>query len=336
MCGEGEEDDKLVRYLLGDLESTEAAAVERRLSRDPNYARRFEELQECLAANSADGGSEAEESPPENLANRTTCAVLSGVFEGTDRSVGRSNCRLIEVGVIVIAAAVVGMLVAPALLSSREDSRRIACSTNLLELYQALQQYSEQRTGRMPSIGPQENAGMFSVSLAEAGVVPRDRLGRLLVCPASQLAEQIAANQASVLVPTRAQMHVAPPLLLDRLRRFMGGSIAYRLGYFDEAKDEYVWARPVDSRHTPVLSDAPSRDPKGAVYSTNHGKCGQNVLYADGHVTFVTHCWSTRKCDHVFLNDRGEVAAGLSPSDTVLAPSGATPGLIHTVRIRYR
>jgi prepilin-type processing-associated H-X9-DG protein len=58
--------------------------------------------------------------------------------------------------------------------------------------------------------------------------------------------------------------------------------------------------------------------------SINHGLAGQNVLFADGHIRFL----STRKIgadDDIYTNRDGRVGAGLDVSDIVLGYSSARP-----------
>jgi len=334
MCGDGFEDDKLVRYHFGDLDAAETAEVEQRLARDPDYAARLESLRECLAAEAAETAGSNDGPAPTDLAQRTAEAILAP--RAAASCVGRKRIGLLDLTALSIAAAAIAAMIFPALLSARDASRQVACADQMRELSQGLRLYLVNHGSRYPEIGPLDNAGMFSVALADADIMSRDRLQQLLVCPSSELAAQVAAQRASVVVPTRAQIQTTWPIVLERMRRFMGGSYAYRLGYLDPVTGEYVWPESRFNCRMPVLADAPTRGRGGAGVSSNHGACGQNVLFEDGHVEFLSECWAPGLENHFFLNDDGQIAAGRHAADIVLAPSEATPAVPRVVRVRYR
>ena len=100
---------------------------------------------------------------------------------------------------------------------------------------------------------------------------------------------------------------------------------AYPLGYRDEAGTYHgpgdipqsSWSQ------TPIMAD---RAPAEGILnnSVNHGGAGQNVLFADGHVKFLTER-NLGTGDDFFLNREGKIAAGLDPTDNVLGHSAARP-----------
>ncbi len=53
----------------------------------------------------------------------------------------------------------------------------------------------------------------------------------------------------------------------------------------------------------------------------NHDRCGQNVLFEDGHVQFLKNCRCTPKghADDIFANSLGEIAPGTSADDSVIS-----------------
>ena len=59
--------------------------------------------------------------------------------------------------------------------------------------------------------------------------------------------------------------------------------------------------------------------------SDNHGGRGQNVLFEDGHVQFLTTSRPSGASDDIFVNDDDQVAAGVHQDDSVIASSGVTP-----------
>lgn len=325
-----DQDDTLVGYYFGALEPEDAAEIEQRLRDDPEFARRFERLRECFAASEESGEpAPAADSPPNDLADRTCHRILARAGDATD-CVGKKRFSLLEVGVVGVAALLLGSMFLPALEASRERSRRITCQNNLAEIYRALDGYSGDHKDRFPEIGLGQNAGLFAVALADGSYLNRDDLQQRLVCPSSQLADQVSQRRVSIVVPTRTGLELAPILVRARLQRVMAGSFAYRIGYF--RGDDYVYPRNRTDCRAALLADAPVRDWQGKLVGNHHGECGQNVLFEDGHVAFQS-CWSPVTEDHLFLNANQEVAAGRGPNDIVLAPSEATPGAIRFVRL---
>ena len=335
MC---DEDEVLLRYHFGDLDPSEREAVERRLRDEPEFATRLAQLEECLAAQ--DGGPEEDpvkSAAADSLADKTIDTILAtpdGARGCVGSYVGRKRFSLGEVVAVGVAAGLVGMLVLPAVQASRAASHRAQCAKNLGDLGQSLMLYAEDHGGALPRIDPGMNAGMFTVSLADGRYREQPDLEQnLLLCPSSELATQVAMDRAKVRVPTTVELRTASPLLLEKLRRWMAGSYAYRLGYFKDGR--YFYPKWSGSSREAVLADAPTRDENGGVVSRNHGACGQNVLYQDGSVAFLATCWSLCEEDHLYLNDAGEVAAGRGPRDVVLAPSEATPGVVRVLRLGF-
>lgn len=332
MCDD--QDDTLVEYYFGDLSPEDAARLEQRLKDDPELAGRFVRLRECLEqAGEPTKEAPPADQPPSDLADRTCHKILARRAGEAAQCVGRKRFSLLEVGAVSIAALLLGSLTMPAIHAARDRSRRIICEKNLLEIYQGLQRYSGEHGSRFPEIGLGQNAGLFTVALAEGEYLDRKQLRTTLVCPSSPLAEAIADRRVAVIVPSLADLLVAPPLVRDRLEHLMAGSFAYRIGYF--SGNTYRNHKNRSNCRAALMADSPTRCEKsGTTASSHHGTCGQNVLFEDGHVAFQS-CWSPGCGDHLFLNDAEEVAAGCGPGDIVLAPSAVTPGVIRLVPFRF-
>ena len=71
------------------------------------------------------------------------------------------------------------------------------------------------------------------------------------------------------------------------------------------------------------MSDRPPRD-QGLGNSPNHGGAGQNVLFQDGSVRFITNR-SLNFDDDIFRNKAGKIEAGTDANDAVLGPSAVIP-----------
>jgi hypothetical protein len=326
MCDD--EDDELCRYFFGELSDAEKAAFEGRLKNEPDLAERFQRFSDCVAAHGgAEGCPEAkgEEPPiPRHLADRTAHAILAGHFERASECVGRKRFNLAEVIAVGVAATFLGGLILPAIEASRESSRRDQCAFNLANLGKGLWGYSEDH-GHLPQIGLTQNAGLFTVLLAEGGYLDRDLLQKSIVCPSSDLSKLIADGELKVFIPTSERLKAASADQLLELQRLMAGSYAYRIGYF-QGRDFVPFGGGVSSGcRSAILADSPSLTSVAEIVSRHHGKCGQNVLFEDGHVAFVTGCWAPDDVDHLYLNDDSQLAAGSNAGDIVLAPSDITP-----------
>jgi len=331
MC---DEDEQLVRYYFGELTCAERAAFELRLASEPDLAERLQKFTECVTSNGDAGcfGKIADEEPPipRRLADRTTHAILAGHFERASECVGRKRFNLPELIAVGVAATFLGGLILPAIEASRESSRRDQCAFNMAGIGQALQLYSADH-GHFPQIGLTQNAGLFAVVLADEGYLNREALQKSLVCPSSTLSKLIADGDLKVVIPTRDRLEAASADQLLELQRLMAGSYAYRIGYF-RGRDFIPFGGSGGCRSA-LLADAPSLTSVAEIVSRHHGKCGQNVLFEDGHVAFVSGCWAPDDVDHLYLNDDSQLAAGSNSSDIVLAPSEVTPLGVQLVEI---
>jgi hypothetical protein len=78
------------------------------------------------------------------------------------------------------------------------------------------------------------------------------------------------------------------------------------------------------------MADAPdlelsAKSTPGQLSSFNHGRSGQNVLFEDGHVKFLTKCTNEGCPDHIYLNDDQQPTAGVHRDDAVTGSSSAHP-----------
>lgn len=319
--------DQLIGYLLEALEPGEMAEVAAQLNRDPQLKRDLEILARGLEPLA---GEKAPFEPPAGLARRTGEFVVSQTRVMTAPA-PRSNRwtwadAAVAAGLFIAAAA----LFFPAVNQSRFAGRVLACQNNLRELGVALTNYSDLHDGYFPNIpadGRLSAAGIYAPRLMEGKYLSNHNL---LVCPASPLAEEVQDFH----VPTCKDLQVAPDAVVVRLHRQMGGSYGYNIGYV--AGGQYHGTRNLHRTNFAVMADAPSSStPFG---SPNHGGHGQNVLFEDGHVQYLTSCKARGCKDDIFLNDQGQLAAGVHLHDAVIGPSHARPlvipVLIRAIRVR--
>lgn len=169
---------------------------------------------------------------------------------------------------------------------------------------------------------------MYAVELAERGYVAPEELSVWLICPGSAAAADIRAGRLVVRIPTRAQLAAMPAVQLAEARRNMSPSYAYALPY--RMGDEYFYLRDDQRRFAPVLSDAWNGEPAQPISSNHRGFF--HTLCSDGSVQTLKSCRvPVFANDDVYRNQKGEVAAGCSPSDAVLGRSEATPAGIQFI-----
>jgi type II secretory pathway pseudopilin PulG len=228
-----------------------------------------------------------------------------------------------DIGAAICVLVALGALVMPSLQVSREEAQDLRCQDNLHRIGAALMEYSLRFNEGLPQIGPGENAGVFVIELADRGVISREELVGLLVCPSSELAERVNRGCVKMRIPTREEYLAATGAEREHMRRFMAGDYAYSLGYRDQ-HDKIRQVHFSGSRFVPLLADAPSSAIAG-YQSANHGGCGQYVLFQDLSVQYCKQCKCRKKRDHWYLNENGQPAAGCHEGDMVLGPSAATP-----------
>jgi hypothetical protein len=329
--------EEIFAYLMDDLCPQRRAAVEQRLAEDPAWRRELERLRDCLAE-CGDAGKCLEE-PPQDLVERTCHLVehvwhspsgeavlrhsdhAAAAFAATAAAAPVSGWSLADVtiggGVLLLIAA----LVTPAVFETRAASRRAACESNLRTLGAALFDYQDEHNQQLPRVEPGQNAGMYALALVEGGYLTREQILDHLVCPDSELADDIFDGRAAIEIPSREELVAARGARLAEFRKRMGGSFAYPLGYHDET-GAYQQRPFTGDEQAPLLSDAPMLAPR-EVRSVNHGGQGQNVIDQSLRVRFRTE--AVVAGDDIFLNDEGRQAAGVSRRDSVLGPSDVGP-----------
>ena len=331
--------DELLAYLMDDLPPERRAAVEEKLATDFEWQREKRRLEECLAECS--DPCRCAEEPPQDLVEKTCSLVESSASHPASRQLrkrcrsraaaftadspclggGSRSWRLADVAVGGGVLMLVGLLVTPAVFESRDAARRSVCQSNLSVVGRALFAYQENRN-HLPEIQPGENAGRYAVELLDKGLLTRDQLQQLLVCPESPLADDIAAGRVSLALPSRAALESASGQQFTAWLKSMGGSYAYRVGYFDD-QGAYQPIVYTGEQGSPLMGDAP-RLSAGGIRIVNHPG-GQNVLFQNLSVSFRSGCAAQRRDDHIYLNDDGEHAAGLGPLDVVLIRSEYGP-----------
>lgn len=281
------------------------------LARDPELKRELDLIALALKPLAADRG---HCDPPPELAERTCAFVVRHVE--TRRApapapVLPSRWSLTD---LVVAAGIffaAAMLFFPAVNQSQFTARVTSCQNNLRQMGIALDSYSTMYNGLFP---PASHRGGW---VAEPSLVAHGLLGKshlVLVCPASELAGR--ATQFRMI--TADELPQAKSALeASALHEQLAGSYGYTLGYM--SPDGYHPTKNMRRARFALMADAPHTE--APFRSLNHGGCGQNVLFEDGHVQYLTTCRAHGCKDDIFTNDEGKIAPGLHANDSVIGPS---------------
>ena len=340
-------------FLMGALDEDEQALVQRQLAANPQAAEELDQLRSHLLLLS-DGLDEA--APPPGLATRTCAlldssaapaqhpAILAQMVETaapTDdnaprpksqisRSQGsRSQGRLESLGMggtrfsLMDTLVAVGVCVAvaiiffPALANSRMLATRLQCENNLRRVGVALQEFATvNKQHRYPAIAPQ---GPLSVAGAFAPRLLND--GFLHYPEIVQCAERRGKAPARSL-PTVQQLMNSPVNEVAQLHEKLLAVYNYNLGI---QKNGAIVAPQMQGRALyPVASDNLLVQ-EGKLAPVAHEDGRFNILFDDGHVEFIALEDLPGPMKHFFLNDEGNVAAGLSEDDPVIAIGTAHP-----------
>ncbi len=188
-------------------------------------------------------------------------------------------------------------LVAPMLLRVQHTHQIQLCQNNLRMLHQGVISYAAQHEGRFPMIA-QEAAGatqsptQFMHILHDQGYLPSNPS---FACP-----DAVASTTE------------------------LGNTYAYPLGYRDEAGRLHGFDLQTASDWTPLAADLPASHRQGKQSGGPHGH-GQNVLFFGGQVRFCNAPTVGFGGDDIYRNLYGQVQAGITPWDSVLAGADARP-----------
>jgi hypothetical protein len=98
---------------------------------------------------------------------------------------------------------------------------------------------------------------------------------------------------------------------------------AYSLGFREPSGRLHALDNRPENAKVPILADAPLR--LGSTAKPCNHRHGQNVLYAGGNVAFCTTNTVGVNGDDIFCNVKGQVGAGLFPTDASLGRANEEP-----------
>jgi len=330
-------DENLVGYLLNALDPDAHRQVETALRTDPEAQRRLDLLRRALEPLASD----AEEEPPPGLWIRTLGHVAHDQVRRA-RPADRPSLRALPrapgpergapavrswwrradalvAALVMFATLTLALSVLPGLWRRQQI---LACQNNLRQLGLALGAYSEQHGHEFPKVDaepPKNVAGIFAPILHDSGLLTGDVS---LCCPGTR-------DHPTRPCPTLAdleRLRHENPAEFEMVAHRLGGCYAYTLGYGTNP-DEHQGLRDDDDGRLPLLADRPdfANGCLGPGNSPNHGGLGQNVLFIDGSARFCTSRTVGVNHDDIYVNLRGNVAAGRDRYDSVLGASSARP-----------
>jgi prepilin-type processing-associated H-X9-DG protein len=312
----------LLGYVLNALDARSQADVEAYLLEHPAAQAQVAALRQALEPLSWDPCA----APPPNLAEHT----LEHVDEKGDRvlftskkiSTPFSSRRLMEMAamlLVAVTAAGAGISWLGGLRGQANPILVTECKDNLHKVFVALDTYGDLHHRQFPDIAaaaePPRNAGnlVFCI-LHDQQLLPADFK---LACPGT-------AGPTPVVIGV-GEVQAMNDQVYQVWALSMQNGYAYSVGYHEGG--QLVGPRLEDgkpSSQMPLIADNSPPDPLQGSQSLNHGGCGQNVLYSDGHVAFCPSRYVGYNLDDIYLNRANKVAAGVDWSDAVLT-SGAVP-----------
>jgi hypothetical protein len=309
--------DRMIDFVLGQLEGADLADLEHAIRTDPGTAARVDKLGRTINL-LLDDGEPVE--PPDGLALKTLALV------NCERQKPRSILDYVPARVpfqwadFAVAASIfiAGVLtLLPAIQGSRMRMRQAGCVFNLQQLGNSLAQYASLNPfyPYPPGQAADAHTGTFVAVLHDAGVL-HDL--RILDCPYNG-----PCPERSQFLPSFDKLKEIRRTDPDLYRRVMCWDYAYNAGHlYKSGRPGPLESRPAMA--IPVVADQPAHENYVRILegnSPNHARRGQNVLYSDGSVRWHVNRRIGPNDPDLFLNNRREPRPGVDEQDSVLLPS---------------
>lgn len=330
---------------MNSLDGDDLATIENAIAEDPTVKDRLDKLrvdfQGLLEANQDDLPE-----PPGDLADSTMraisdgakrlelgaptrwaqfCRRFGGVFTPANAPAGQAGMftNVLELSVLAVCVLVFGFILISNTFIAREQARRQSCGYQMSKLGFAFQDYAYHSRDQVgPEIelaGPLSFAGVYAVRLHDSNLLCIDDS---LWCPGSEQSDSLIPITSIRALPSVEQLMRAKAQELQIWKRWIGGSYAYNLGVMYNGR--YFMPRYLSRSHFAILGDAPVLV-KGTLSWNNHGANVSNILYEDGRVDSRVCGSKVESIDHPYLNERGELHAGVDDEDAALGPSQMGP-----------
>lgn len=322
------EREQLLGYLLGALDDAEMEAVRRELESNPDWRTELQQLELSLKPllrndDHVDPPSGLAEDACDLVATHTSCeritnasSRLSQEMRSADGARNRASFTdsVVAAGIFLAVA----LLFFPAISNSRLAARRLQCQNNLRLIGIALAGYSEKAGAGyfpwVPAVGKRAFAGIYAPILLDGGYLAD---ANIVICPSSDLARRDEVFR----IPSLPEIDLAEGGRMVQIRQTAGGSYGYSLGVVVDGRHSGPPNR--GRSHFALAGDAPNTVANWG--RANHGGNGQNLLFEDGHVSFLVASRATEIPDDPFRNRLGAIEAGIDREDAVVAPSFFPP-----------
>jgi hypothetical protein len=312
-------------YLLNALDPDTEHEVEAYLRAHPGANGAMDLIRQALMPLEADA---APIEPPPALAARTLARLAEHCYRDlphappvSRKGAGAARPSWWRRADVLVAASLflcISLLVPPVVVHLQRTHQRVSCENNLgPKIGLAMIQYADHHHGAFPNVGdpalkPHNVPGMSVPLLISSGVIDTDSF--TIRCPGNGGPVRCSWTVAQVKNMSAEEFEATAPRL--------AGCYAYTMGYYDEDRIEGFTK---DRSPVPLMGDRPPFRPDGHCVdpnnSPNHGGAGQNVLFTDGHVAFLTQ--RSFQGDDIYLNRDHEAAPGKSSDDYVLGLSEA-------------
>ncbi len=263
-------------------------------------------------------------SPPEDLRLRTLNRIREHhavTLEFREPFVEKPRWRLADVAVAasVLCAAFLGSL--PALQNGKATAANMACSSNLTQIWQAVEQYATTY-----NVYPNASVGNRRLPVGATLALIR-HTGHLpdsvpLTCPGCS--SRLQARE----LPHWNQLSQQSEQMLREFTAMMTEVYAMHPGLKSQVGIRHLERSMIDSVRSviPMAGDRPpvlGRTSPAMENSPSHGGFGQNIVFADGHSAFMRGR-SIRSLDRdIYANRQGNRDAAIDPFDIILVPAGA-------------
>lgn len=309
----------LIGYLLNCLDEPTQREVEAYLAADSDGREKLAKLRCALEPLEADREPAA---PPGDLVYRTLgrvaefCSQTLPRAPATTRASGGERpfwrrADVVAAAAVILLAIGVGI---PALFRLRDQSN-VECQENLRVFHTGLKSYHDLKR-HYPNVqaeAPHNAAGMMVPILIDAGVLDPEASVR---CPGNGPGKPCPHTYAQLKKMSREEFR--------KHARSLASCYAYSLGHRDERGYHPPTFNPEQASRLPLMSDRPPYDADSEANSPNHAGKGQNILFQDGHVEFLTKR-SLPFDNDIFKNHKGNAAAGDREEQVILGSSDSEP-----------